>query len=548
MSLLFGFITSLFVTMVLILPLMRIAPKLGIVDVPDQRKVHIKIIPRVGGIAMVAGVFISVLLWCANDIRLVTYLAGAAVILFFGVWDDRSDLNYKLKFFGQIVAISIPVIFGGVLITDLPFVPAGTEFPLFLTVPFTVFVLLGITNAINLSDGLDGLAGGTTLLELGLMAVLAYLAEDTNSFLILIAVGGSILGFLRYNTHPAQVFMGDSGSQFLGYSAGVMAIVVSQQSDPALSPVLPLVILGLPILDTLTVMIRRIAAGRSPFAADKKHLHHRLLELGISHHEAVFWIYVAQATLICAAYILRYESDGLVIGFYLLFCFLIIVFLHMAENRNWKISRPGALAEDRFLVRKIKWFRDRGRLANLSFLAACIILLLYVATVLIHVNVVSEDIGLLSLALIAILTVAQMLRREGDVRDWFERAIAYVTAAVLVYLTETTIAAGFTQHWLNALLVLAAIFVAMHTRYHLEGFLKLTPLDFLVILVAVVLPLSPVKTLGGINIDVSLTKLIVLFYTTELILNRVKDRGRLPGIFLYCCLAVIGCKGVLAVV
>ena len=153
-------------------------------------------------------------------------------------------------------------------------------------------MLVGITNAINLSDGLDGLAGGVTFLSLAAIAVLTYIAVDAGFMLLAtMSIMGSILGFLRFNTFPARIFMGDGGSQFLGFSAGVLAILLTQSSNTALSPALPLLILGLPILDTLMVMGERIYEGRSPFVADRKHIHHRLLALGFHHYEAVVTIY-----------------------------------------------------------------------------------------------------------------------------------------------------------------------------------------------------------------------------------------------------------------
>jgi UDP-GlcNAc:undecaprenyl-phosphate GlcNAc-1-phosphate transferase len=190
------------------------------------------------------------------------------------------------------------VVMSGVVIKYVPF--TGLDpLPAHIAVPLTTFVLVGITNAINLADGLDGLASGTSLLSLGIIAMLAYMTDHLTVIFIAVSVVGGILGFLRFNTYPPRIFMGDSGSQFLGFSAGVLVVMLTQQNDSALSVVLPVMILGLPIVDTLLVMGQRLYEARSLFLPDKNHIHHRLLVLGFDHYEAVFVIYLLQSILVC---------------------------------------------------------------------------------------------------------------------------------------------------------------------------------------------------------------------------------------------------------
>ena len=321
---LFAFIVSLVITMVLIPPVMKWAERIGAIDLPDERKVHKSAIPRVGGIAMVIGSMVSILFWTEFNNQIISLLSGYLILLFFGIWDDRTDLNYRIKFAGQILAVIIVVVAGDVVIHRIPFIE--NDLPLYIAVPFTIFALVGITNAINLSDGLDGLAGGTTLLSLSVIGLLAFQADGFDVVIIAMAVAGSIFGFLRYNTYPARLFMGDTGSQFLGFSAGVLAILLSQSISTAMSPVLPLIILGLPVLDTIAVMTQRMYEGRSPFSADKNHIHHKLLAIGFDHYEAVLLIYVVQSTLVIAAYKFLYESDLLLLSSYFLFVYLFFLF------------------------------------------------------------------------------------------------------------------------------------------------------------------------------------------------------------------------------
>ncbi|MDP1619840.1 MAG: MraY family glycosyltransferase, partial [bacterium] len=289
MSVFFGFIIAVFMTMVLIQPLMRLAVRWHFVDLPDARKVHSAAIPRIGGVAMVIGAMVPVAVWLMPQTQIAAILAGVAIILLFGVWDDRSNLDYRVKFLGQILAVVIVVIYGGISIRYVPFWSANA-LPDYLAIPITVFALLGITNAINLADGLDGLAGGTTLLSLGMIAILAYMVDGTSVVLIAVSVMGSILGFLRYNTYPARIFMGDGGSQFLGFSVGVLVILLTQQVNPMLSPSIALMLLGLPVLDTVMVIGQRVYEKRSAFSPDKNHIHHKLLALAFTHYEAVFLI------------------------------------------------------------------------------------------------------------------------------------------------------------------------------------------------------------------------------------------------------------------
>ena len=195
--------------------------------------------------------------------------------------------------------------------------------PGYIAIPFTVLIIVGVTNAINLSDGLDGLAGGMSLLIFCCIAYLAHLEGESTIVLVSACLAGAIFGFLRFNTYPATIFMGDSGSQFLGFSAVVLSLMITQGRTP-LSPLLPLVILGFPILDTVIVMAERVAERRPIFSADKNHLHHRLIRLGFFHTEAVTAIYVIQAFLVVAAIFLKYHSEWLLFGGYVIFSLLIV--------------------------------------------------------------------------------------------------------------------------------------------------------------------------------------------------------------------------------
>jgi len=330
---------SLLLTVVTIPLLTRMALRFNLLDVPDERKSHKVPIPRCGGLAMAFGALTPMAYWYAGDPFIVSFLAAASCIVFFGIADDFFGLSPRWKFLGQILAALIVIVFGGVKIVSLgALLPDGVLLPLGLSVPLTLLTLVGVTNAVNLSDGLDGLAGGMSLLNVCFIGYLAVISGNTTIALASLAMTGAIFGFLRFNTHPASIFMGDSGSQLLGFSAVTFSLAVTQQAA-AISPLAPLLLFGLPILDTLTVMITRIVNGLSPFSPDRRHFHHRLLRIGLGHAEAVLALYLLQAILVLMAFFLRFQSGWLILSFYLLFSASILYFFYYASKVGWQQIR-----------------------------------------------------------------------------------------------------------------------------------------------------------------------------------------------------------------
>ena len=277
----------------------QLALKLKILDRPNKRKVHRVPVPRLGGVA----VFIA---WCiglamalhfpAHEklleiIQPMVLFAGLIVLL--GVWDDWKDLPGKAKLLGQVAVAGLVFWFGprNDRITN----PFGGEliFPWPLSFLITVLWIVGMVNAVNLIDGLDGLASGVVMIScVGLMAAGFYLRGGA-SLIVLAALMGSCLGFLRYNFNPAQIFLGDSGSQFLGFTIAVATLLEHQyKAAAAVALLIPLMALALPIFDTALAFVRRIRWRRSIFQADKYHLHHRLLRMGLSHRQVVLFFYL----------------------------------------------------------------------------------------------------------------------------------------------------------------------------------------------------------------------------------------------------------------
>ncbi|MHA1600394.1 MAG: glycosyltransferase family 4 protein, partial [Alphaproteobacteria bacterium] len=330
MTALLSLIVGLFVTMVLLPPLVRVAGKLRLVDKPNHRKVHDVPIPRVGGIAIYAGLVVPLLWWAPLERIDHFYLLGGALIVLFGAVDDRLAIEFKWKFAGQAIA-TLVVMAAGIRFDILPFCGLDPVTP-WITYPVSFLFILGVTNALNLSDGLDGLAAGSALLSLTGIGVLAYLGGGPVIYLGAVALAGAILGFLRFNTHPAVVFLGDAGSQFLGFALACMAIILTQKVNTALNPMLPLFIVGLPLLDTLSVILIRLWNRQSPFSADNRHFHHRLLKIGLRHYEAAAVVYSLQALAVALAFLLRYQSDALALLIFVAFAGLIYSLLYVAET------------------------------------------------------------------------------------------------------------------------------------------------------------------------------------------------------------------------
>ena len=232
MILLFSFLVALFLTAVSIPPLMQLAHRINLVDLPAARKIHGQPIPLCGGLGIALGATVPVLMWAPMGPPLKAGLAGAILMLALGVIDDARPLHYGWKFVGQSLAVAVAM-GGGVVAEHLPLCGLDAA-PIWLSCGVTALFLVAATNAVNLSDGLDGLAGGCVMLTLLAIALLAYPANGLALMIVAAALTGALLGFLRYNTHPAIVFLGDTGSMFLGFLSAVLAILLVGTSHTCL--------------------------------------------------------------------------------------------------------------------------------------------------------------------------------------------------------------------------------------------------------------------------------------------------------------------------
>jgi UDP-GlcNAc:undecaprenyl-phosphate GlcNAc-1-phosphate transferase len=533
----FSFLGSLVICMALIPVLMATAGRLQFVDLPGDRKIHHAPMAKVGGLAFAAGTFVAMLLWAPKDPIVTSGLIGGAVILLFGAWDDRVGLGYKAKFLGQLVAAAVVVWIGGVHVSTLPFM-GETPLPLWIAAPVTLFLLVAVTNALNLADGLDGLAGGLSLLSFGGMAFLAYLAGDWVVMSMMVAVLGGLLGFLRFNTYPARIFMGDAGSQFLGFYLGLCAIVLTDPERGPYSPALISFIWGLPILDTAGVMVQRLLERRSPFVADKNHVHHKLLGFGLSHREAVMVIYGLQALLVSLAYQLRWQSDIQVLAIYAFFaCAIFSVFVIPADRFFSPRRHQGPPAFPEAGARaESSWF---SRIPIYTLAGAVTVFFLGGVFLPSHVPF---DVGNVALLLFLLLPIG--IRIFPSAGPWFIRVGLYVGSTFVLYLSDQGVSGtqGSFHTPLNVFFLCLAILIMLTIRFGSEHRFQTTPLDYLIIFLAFVIPFLPEIRVEEINISLLTAKMVVMFFAFELLLHTFAERLKPFGFVLLWVLLGLGVR------
>lgn len=309
----------------------RIACKLGAIDVPkDERRVHKIPIPRMGGLAIYLGFVVSVLVSLPVDKKILGMLIGATLIVLMGIIDDIRPLPAKVKLLGQIFCASILVYCGlRIDMVNIPFTGKAIYFNFaYLSVPVTIFWIVGITNTLNLIDGLDGLAAGVATIAAFSLSYVAYVNEQYGAALMTLAIAGSAVGFLPYNFNPAKIFMGDTGSLFLGYMLAAISIDGAVKGAAALAIVVPVLALGLPIFDTTFAIVRRAWNGKPIMEPDKGHLHHRLLSRGIGQKKTVLILYIISAALGVSAVLIS-EDKVLDSFLVLLLVSLLMMYIHM---------------------------------------------------------------------------------------------------------------------------------------------------------------------------------------------------------------------------
>lgn len=290
--------------------IMFIAHNSGAIALPGRRHIHSHPTPKLGGVAIAASVLlVTPFIYPVNKV-IGSYLASSALMLLLGVIDDVRGTNWKIKLVVSLIATSIFMAGTGLWIENLGNLFGFGNIHLgYLGVPFTFFAVFGVINAINLVDGLNGLACGVSSIAFLSYAVFASMSGSESVFYLSLVCLGATLGLFRYNYPKAKIFMGDSGSMFLGFSLAIQAIMLTQGKGAGIKPMVPVIILGLPIFDTVRVLAIRVINGRHPFTADKTHLHHLMMRSGIHPNHVVKTIWVVSASMSVLAFAL-YGLDG----------------------------------------------------------------------------------------------------------------------------------------------------------------------------------------------------------------------------------------------
>lgn len=322
-----AFIISAGVTVISTPLVKRLAWKLDAVDTPNFRRVNEQRMPSMGGLSIILGFLAGYLyLWPNSDYTL-AILVGGLIIALTGIIDDKISIPARYKLLAELIA-AVVVVTSGLQIdfVNIPFI-GYIDFG-WLSIPITIFWIVGITNAINFIDGLDGLASGVSSIALTAMLIMAVIDQQAVAIALAVILLAGTLGFLFFNTHPAKIFMGDTGALFIGFTISVISVSGLFKSLALFSLIIPVIILGVPILDTFFAIVRRLLKRQRPSTPDKSHLHHHLMALGFSHRSTVYIIYTISIFFAAAAIIL---SKSILWGTLLIIFLLLIMLQFTAE-------------------------------------------------------------------------------------------------------------------------------------------------------------------------------------------------------------------------
>lgn len=325
-----------FIFVVTVMPFVKkLAKRVNAIDIPRGRHMHKKPTPKLGGLAIFLGFLLGYMFFGTPSSSMNAILIGSFIIILTGVIDDITELGALTKFIGQLIAACVIVFYGQILIQDITAFGMYIDFS-YLSYPLTIFFILGCVNCINLIDGLDGLSGGISSIYYLTTGIIATIQGKTGlDFVMAFTMLGATLGFLMYNIHPASIFAGDSGSMFMGFMISVIALF-GFKNVTMTSLIIPLLILAIPILDTLFAILRRLLKGENPAKGDRLHIHHQLLNRNLSQGKTVAIILFINILFAAASilYILKDKTLG-----YIVYGILIVIVLTFVMTTNVVFDR-----------------------------------------------------------------------------------------------------------------------------------------------------------------------------------------------------------------
>lgn len=551
------FFTSLFISLLITGKSPTVARWIGAVDHPDTRKAHQHAIPRLGGLGIAVALFASLLLFVPMSVLLQAFLLGAVVIAATGMLDDALQISPIAKFAGQIVAVLLFVLIADVHLTHFgDLLAVGDLYTGSLALPITVVCMVGVINSLNLSDGLDGLAGGLSAIATAFLGVFAFSSQNWTTLAITVSLFGAILGFLRYNSYPAKLFMGDTGSLLLGYSLAAITLLLVQPASTgqllvSVTPISVALVLLLPIFDTILVMLRRLWLGFSPFSPDKTHLHHRLMELGFPHAAVVPILYTIMVIMGTMAIILQGMPEWLQLLLGLVVIITIYAFVVACQHTNvtW---RPSFVDYSDYSFHETKIYQSITTTIGKSVPW----LLGFIATVLVFpILFVSEVSNSISYYAMAVAVVFVLLF------PWKARHGYYAIVHGLLYLACVSIIFSLNMSqqavpWLSLYMQIASGIVLLWVLLKLifkrnnEVFLT-SGFEFLLIFISWFIPMI---VLPQIHAPETLTHLITLvcietipfFIAFKIIIREQPRRNSIIALSMVFALVLLGCKGLFA--
>ena len=512
---LYGFFLALLSSLILLPFLMKYASQLGLVDNPtgSSRKLHKAPMPRSGGLGIIIPTGIAILVVLPWDDSILSFLFSSLIIVGFGLLDDVIELKPTQKLVGQALGVTLAMV-GGMTISNVPFIDNS---PAWLSYALTFVFVMAVINGVNFSDGMDGLAAGTTLMALVLIFLLAVEGNDIQVAIIAASICAALVGFLRFNTHPATIFMGDAGSQFLGFSVAWLAITVSQTETSTLTSVMPLLILGIPIMDVLQVICVRIKKKLPLPGPDREHFHHQIGKLGLPQAGVVATIYILQLILLLGAFLMQHNSDTEALVFYICYLVVVLGLLYAIHLQGWRIRGANAFGG----VNRRNWFFRRASFLHPysgKFYGSSL------AGLLVVFAVMSTEIpkGFIYIALIIATSVLCVrLVARGRWALLIGRVSTYSATTFCVYGMTLSSHPHASFGVFDLMLALLTVALAVSIRTTRKQYFWLTPQDLLVLFFVILLGPSLSLDLGpGVNSGALMFHTILLLYIGEYVLAR----------------------------
>jgi len=458
-----GLILSLAIVLsLLLMPITSsLAQKVGAIDIPKLRSVHTTPKPRMGGLAISLSFVIICLIFFPLNTFFIAFLTGLIAIVITGAVDDIMEISPSWKFLGQFISAILFVYLSDMHVEHIGNILSIGDIQLGkASMIFTIFLLVGIINALNFADGLDSLAGGISVIAL---AFLGYFAWSVNhDWLVIIAISlmGAIIGFLRHNSYPTRVFMGDSGSMMLGYVLGVMLVSLNHTA-----PQLPLsalaMVIALPLFDTLSVMAGRIFSRSNPFLSDRRHLHHRLIDIGLSHPAVVSVIYLAMFAFGLLAIMLQSKPDwviflSLISAGLLMFSWFLFVRKTGIYSTKWTIPYFDKLRQSDGYKLMAHWL-DRWHSIGITILVALLLPVLLAPLFGLSGSKVLMLYGLAGL----LVFFSFRTRRAADLSILHGTLYLNIFALILVYNLSALAQFSWLHEYINGLSVIACLWVML---------------------------------------------------------------------------------------